>query len=269
LEQGIPYLTQFILGKRNVTGHRLWEELGPWRLTWGQTGSVEKKLGFMFGQVAVANPDGSVAEELEGCSLSVSSGAYNKKTAAREAQPVVKYFLQAKLEDLPFENAILGPLKKYKGTLVVPTVAQRDRFTNYKLLDDLLQCVSPIMAIWGCGDAKQADSFASVMKECRLCLEEGDKMTAAQRDQLIHKAPCGMRHFVNEALMSASERLRVLLYTEDPSLEVEKTFLMKGIQHFKFNLKIQKAAVKEKLRVVLFSRMRMLRWNSSRVTWQP
>ena len=46
LEQGIPYLTQFILGKRNVTGHRLWEELGPWRLTWGQTGSVEKKTWF-------------------------------------------------------------------------------------------------------------------------------------------------------------------------------------------------------------------------------
>ena len=215
---------------------------------------MRKKLGFMFGQVAVASPDGSVAEELEGCSLSVSSGAYNKKTAAREAQPVVKYFLQAKLEDLPFENAILGPLKKYKGTLVVPTVAQRDRFTNYKLLDDLVQCVSPIMAIWGCGDAKQADSFASVMKECRLCLEEGDKMTAPQREQLIHKAPCGMRHFVNEALMSASERLRVLLCTEDPSLEVEKTFLMKGIQYFKFNLKIQKAAVKEKLRSrVVFS----------------
>ena len=79
-------------------------------------------------------------------------------------------------------------------------------------------------------------------------------MTAAQRDQLIHKAPCGMRHFVNEALMSASKRLKVLLYTEDPSLEVEKTFPMKGIQHFKFNLKIQKAAAKEKLRSrVVFS----------------
>ena len=146
-------------------------------------------------------------------------------------------WLKGELVDYNFENLILRTLVHAESGGDSAMVSEGDRFMNYQKVDELIDAVAPITALFGCGSDGDPDSFQSVMKECKLHLRE----TRGFSDQILHDQlygeQNGLRPFILNCLGSASERLRLIFQTrKGPAVMAHRGFMMPPPHYFKLAL---------------------------------
>ena len=244
LKTGIPFIVQFILGKRNVSGHDIWSELSEHRLTWGSNGTVESVIGYAMGQAAIRARDNYE----EGTHLGFT---FASKVELRKKSPVVNCFLKGEIENLSMENEVLSYITKELGDVPLPVVSERQRFTTYVYLDQMAQYLTPVFEMWGCGPATQPDSFASVLNYCKKTILKAQSMEESRRETLIH-GEVGMRAIVESALKCASARFKAIMLQQDPSVEIPLAFMIGTDQPFKHDIREQSKAIEDQRRIQKF-----------------
>jgi hypothetical protein len=235
LKQAIPWLSQHILGKRDLDGHAIYRELSPHRCIWGPQGDAKARLGLLLGQKVLKAH----------LALTVHDTAVKAKTAAFLADfdlqdHVVNLILNGRLEDIEFENDVLSRVTAAvngRNGFRMPAVAKQKRYLIFSLVDRLCDEVGPLFECLGLGGVTDGESFSSIMQEVKYVLRSIEGTTKQDEHDLLYGEEFGLQPFVFAALKCGSLTLKQLFLSSDPTVEVIKgKLLQKGPMAFKHKL---------------------------------
>jgi hypothetical protein len=233
--QAVPFLSQHILGKRNLEGHPIYRELGQFRCLWGTKGDVNKRLGLLMGQALLkAHAEQAAPTLATGISSLRFSGDFSVSVG------VVTHFLEGTLDGLNLENELLLKVQaELNGPCADPTplVPDRDRFMLTDYVDRMIDEVSPVFELFGLGGMTDEGSFASVAQECKTTLRAIDGLGGDDRHELKYGGQFGLQPFMLSAMQCGGLTLQQLFRTDDPLVEVKRScFLQFGPMAFKSRL---------------------------------
>ena len=239
LRLGQWQLSQFIVGKLQLSGHKIYARLSPFRCEWGwgDLATVDSEIGLIMGQELMRGEIdfGKVHDDHLAVTLS--------------KRGVVRAFINGTLSTLIFENAFLIQYHKSRSNVTMTKITEDERFTDYQNLDLLIKKVGPICELFGCGPSSQQSSFASLMEACKTIARDTTGMSAKHKRALIF-GEFGLRSIVQEALLNAGARLRQLFYNKDKTCVVPMAFITGQPEDHAFlhRLKVQQQATAEQRR---------------------
>ena len=228
----IPWVSQYIIGKRQCNADKIFIELSPHRCTWGSDGNWELEIGKEIGQ-CMARGDVSDGVSLHP-SFSLAPRKINTignqsapgKHGGKKEDSIAAYFVNGRTAQLNMENKLLSVFNRFKSTVADEVVADSDRFLDHMLLDRLREEVGPIFEYFGLGGLSGADSFASIMSEAKRQLKKIYGLSEDDRHDLLRGADIGLQDYVIGALEGGDRTLRLIFHSNDPTVVVTKGLLL-------------------------------------------
>ena len=209
----IPFVNQFMIGKRQCRADVIFCELSEHRCTSGSDGTCELEIGKAIGQCMVSATPG----EFAGFTLA--------RTKPKEVS-ILNYFLQGKTSSLNMENQLLSSLTLHKSTMPDKHVGEADRFLEYQLLDRMVEEIGPIFEYFGLGGLSGADSFASILSEAKRLLRDLNGLSSDDTEDLLRGEEYGIQTYILEALQDGDRTLKTLFQTDDPSVTIARGVLI-------------------------------------------
>jgi len=239
-KQGIPLLNRHMLGRETAVGCEIYERLLGYRCKPGTSGDTDEVMGYFFGQQLMRDENGTVPKEYRGFSLAGSG--------------VVDKILNGKLDEINYENDILGEITLCKSNMLEEKTASIDRFLDYVQVDRMIEEVSPIFEALGLGSKCSVDSFAAVLNECKVSLLAVRGLDESDIEDLLRGDRMGVQKYVLDALKAANSTVKSLFQEKDPLAVVEHGRLLpRDSQHFKHDLSVSRTAIhKRKSEQILF-----------------
>ena len=232
-------LTQFMVGKLQLSGHKLYASLSSYRCEWGwnDLATVDSEIGSILGQELMRSEidQGKVHKDHLGVSLAKKG--------------LVRAIVSGQLATLNFEDAFLIQYFKSRSNVTMSKTPENERFTSYQMLDLLSTKVGPIFELFGCGPPTQESSFASLMEACKVMSRDITGLPEKKKKALIF-GEFGMRSIVMEALANAGARFRQMFYNKDKSCVLPLAFITgaKADHAFLHRLQVQQTATAEQRR---------------------
>jgi hypothetical protein len=228
----IPWVSQYIIGKRQCNADKTFVELSPHRCTWGSDGNWELEIGKEVGQCMArgdasggtsSHPSFSLAPRKQNATGNQSAPG---RQGGRKEDSIAACFVNGRTAQLNMENRLLSVFNKFKSTVADEVVADNDRFLDHMLLDRLREEVGPIYEYFGLGGLSDADSFASIMSEAKRQLKKIYGLSEDDRHDLLRGADIGLQDYVIEALEDGDRTLRLIFHSNDPTVVVTKGLLL-------------------------------------------
>jgi hypothetical protein len=235
LEQAIPFLTQHMVGKRNLEGHAIYRDLGPHRCIWGTKGDALDRVGLMLGQILLSAH--TAHDALAGLGSQLNTEYLEDYRVPRQ---VVAHFFGGTLEQINFESDLLIPVHAAVSGMTgiqVEDVTDEDRFMSIDFVDRMIDEVSPLFEAFGLGGLSDTNSFASVAQDAKLTLRALQGLHERDSHDLMRGQQFGLQQIVLDSLQCGSLTFKQLFQADDPLTVVTHGRLLQfGPMGFKHKL---------------------------------